>query len=79
VGYGDISPKTAPGQTIAAMVMIIGYSIIVVPTGIVSSALTVAGLSKESREKSVPCAKCGAGGHETDARFCRQCGVSLES
>ncbi|MBL7115952.1 MAG: ion transporter [Kiritimatiellae bacterium] len=77
VGYGDISPKTALGQTIAAMVMIIGYSIIVVPTGIVSSALTVAGMSKESRDKSVACTHCGADGHDADARFCRQCGVAL--
>ncbi|MDP6522577.1 MAG: ion transporter [Kiritimatiellia bacterium] len=78
VGYGDISPKTALGQTIAAMVMIIGYSIIVVPTGIVSSALTVAGMSKESSSKSAQCDQCGTGGHETDARFCRYCGASFE-
>jgi voltage-gated potassium channel len=60
------------------MVMIIGYSIIVVPTGIVSSALTVAGMSKESSSKSAHCDQCSTGGHETDARFCRHCGASFE-
>ena len=78
VGYGDISPKTALGQTIAAMVMIIGYSIIVVPTGIVSSALTVAGMNKEASTEGVFCAQCGTGNHEPDSRFCRQCGVALK-
>jgi voltage-gated potassium channel len=75
VGYGDISPKTPLGQTLASLVMILGYGIIAVPTGIVTSELTAgrydAGVSGQA------CPMCGAEGHAVDARFCRRCGAAL--
>ena len=75
VGYGDIAPGTALGKFLSAMVMILGYAIIAVPTGIVTSELTrVQGLRRGRRE----CPGCGASDHEDDATFCRLCGTSLE-
>ncbi|MHC4624034.1 MAG: ion transporter [Planctomycetota bacterium] len=74
VGYGDISPKTDAGQFLAAMVMILGYSIIAVPTGIVTVEI-----SQAHREKptSQACPKCSAEGHDRDARYCKFCGTRL--
>jgi voltage-gated potassium channel len=73
VGYGDISPKTNLGQLLAAGIMILGYSIIAVPTGIVSVEL-----SRVSSGKQVhPCKDCGAEGHDADAFFCKYCGAEL--
>jgi len=73
VGYGDISPQTSLGQTIATLIMILGYGIIAVPTGIVTAQLAYApeGVSGQS------CPSCGAGGHKLDASFCRKCGARL--
>jgi voltage-gated potassium channel len=74
VGYGDISPQTGLGQTIAAMIMIIGYGIIAVPTGIVTAELS------QTYKKSVStqaCLECGAEGHDSDAKFCKFCGSRL--
>lgn len=76
VGYGDISPKTAFGQTLAALIMIIGYSIIAVPTGIVTADITQR-LKKKSSNR--PCPECGAGSHDGDAEYCKFCGASLQS
>jgi voltage-gated potassium channel len=73
VGYGDISPRTGLGQAMAAMLMIIGYSIIAVPTGIMSAEITHA-----SSISTQACPQCGAEGHETGARFCRRCGASMD-
>ncbi len=74
VGYGDISPKTGFGQTLAALVMIVGYSIIAVPTGIVTAEITQQ-LKKQSRNRS--CTKCGADNHDDDATHCKYCGAYL--
>jgi len=74
VGYGDISPQTDWGQAVAVLIMVLGYGIIAVPTGIVTAELVHPG------EKSVSgqaCAECGAGGHRVDSRFCRFCGSKL--
>ncbi len=74
VGYGDIAPQTILGQMIAAMIMIMGYSIIAVPTGIVS-----AHVARTSMEKpSLSCPECGEKNHAQDAFFCRKCGGKLE-
>ena len=74
VGYGDISPQTAAGQTLAAFLMILGYGIIAVPTGIV----TVEMAEVARREVSTQvCQNCHAQWHEPDARFCRICGTKL--
>jgi len=74
VGYGDISPQTAAGQTLAAFLMILGYGIIAVPTGIV----TVEMAEVARREVSTQvCQNCHTQWHEPDARFCRICGTKL--
>lgn len=74
VGYGDISPGTEFGQFIASLVMLLGYGIIAVPTGIVTVEY-----SKIKREKTNPkiCPNCGATGHDFDAKYCKFCGKKL--
>ncbi len=74
VGYGDISPATGPGQFLAAIVMILGYSIIAVPTGIVTVELSQAYTDKST---SQACPNCSAEGHDRDALFCKFCGQKL--
>lgn len=75
VGFGDITPHTPLGQTIASMTMLIGYSIIAVPTGIVTAELA----HELGREKSLArCANCGRAGHDADSEFCKHCGYKLE-
>ena len=74
VGYGDISPQTALGQAIAAVVMILGYSIIAVPTGIVTAEIAHASSQKVSTQA---CPECSAEGHDADAVFCKFCGGRL--
>jgi voltage-gated potassium channel len=75
VGYGNIAPLTAVGQTLAALLMIMGYGIIAVPTGIVTVEL-----AHQARLADTPagCTSCGAKEHEGDALFCRRCGAHLE-
>jgi voltage-gated potassium channel len=74
VGYGDISPNTGGGQFLAAMVMILGYSIIAVPTGIVTVELAQAYTDKST---SQACPNCSAEGHDRDAQYCKFCGMKL--
>lgn len=74
VGYGDLVPKTVIGQAIATLVMIMGYSIIAVPTGIVG--VEIAQASRLISEASA-CADCGKSGHDADARHCKHCGAVL--
>jgi len=74
VGYGDISPKTGLGQFLASIIMILGYGIIAVPTGIVTVEMTQ-GFKKECTTRA--CHACGAEGHDTDAEHCKFCGVKL--
>lgn len=74
VGYGDISPQTGVGQTIAAVIMIIGYGIIAVPTGIVTTEFVQAykkGVSTQA------CPECSAEGHDVDAIYCKYCGSKI--
>lgn len=75
VGYGDIAPRTALGQTIASLVMILGYGIIAVPTGIVTSELALGNLQHGVSTQSCP--SCSVGAHDVDAKFCRACGSGL--
>ena len=75
VGYGDISPNTPIGQLFASIVMIIGYAIIAVPTGIVTIELAEA--VKKGGGKLKKCLKCGLEIHDSDANFCKNCGNSL--
>ena len=73
VGYGDLSPKTAPGKILASIVMILGYAIIAVPTGIVTAELT-----RSNRQYSTQvCPECHTQDHDADAVFCKFCGARL--
>ncbi len=86
VGYGDIAPQTTPGRVLAVIVMLTGYGIIAVPTGIVTAEMIAA-----ERRGAVPpaagpvagaapprpCPGCGATGHDADARHCKYCGAGL--
>jgi len=76
VGYGDISPLTTAGQTMASMVMILGYGIIAVPTGIVTVEMSHAFGHTVSTQA---CPECSAEGHDADARHCKYCGAMLNS
>ena len=75
VGYGDIAPRTPFGQMLASMVMILGYGIIAVPTGIVTSELTRG--AQIHSVSTQACPACGAGGHDVDAIYCRRCGATM--
>jgi voltage-gated potassium channel len=74
VGYGDISPHTALGQAVSAIIMIIGYGIIAVPTGIITAELTQAYKKNISTQA---CQQCSAEGHDPDAKHCKYCGAGL--
>lgn len=71
VGYGDIAPMTALGQAIAAFIMLVGYSIIAVPTGVVSAEI-VSGQKDKIRKYACP--SCEKEGHSVDAEYCQFCG-----
>ncbi|SFH84505.1 ion transporter [Halpernia frigidisoli] len=71
VGYGDISPVTSGGKFLAIIVMLCGYSIIAVPTGIVSSQFRRQSQSGDS------CDRCGNGENDKNARFCKICGEKI--
>ena len=75
VGYGDLSPRTPFGKILASIVMVIGYGIIAVPTGIVSVELAQATRQKGMTRQSCP--SCAAEGHDPDAVYCKYCGASL--
>lgn len=74
VGYGDIAPSSALGQFIASIVMILGYAIIAVPTGIVTNELVNAGKRSVSTRS---CESCSKEGHDDDADYCKHCGEKL--
>ncbi|MGI2855391.1 ion transporter [Shewanella algae] len=75
VGYGDITPKTDLGQAIAAFTMLLGYSIIAIPTGILTAEISQEmGRSRDLRR----CANCLKTGHDYHARYCNRCGSELE-
>jgi voltage-gated potassium channel len=75
VGYGDISPVTALGQFIAAAIMIMGYVVIAVPTGIVSTELL--NQSNSTQNNTQACLNCSEEGHDDDADYCKYCGEEL--
>ena len=77
VGYGDIAPVTVLGQMIASVIMILGYAIIAVPTGIISSEMFRAGSSRKINVNTQICEKCGCKTHEDDAIYCKICGQHL--
>jgi voltage-gated potassium channel len=75
VGYGDISPQTPLGQFLASIVMILGYSIIAIPTGIVTVEWAQNRTQRPAGAR--PCPDCGLAHHDSDARFCKHCGTRL--
>jgi len=74
VGYGDITPLTTPGRILATLIMIMGYGIIAVPTGIVTLELNEA---NRRRANTKTCPMCSAEGHAHEASFCWRCGANL--
>jgi voltage-gated potassium channel len=75
VGYGDLTPLTGLGKVISSFVMILGYGIIAVPTGIVTAEF-----SRSRRETKIDnriCEHCSTRNHEEDANYCRNCGKGL--
>jgi len=74
VGFGDITPNTALGQFLASFIMILGYSIIAVPTGIISAEIVKAGNLTDNK---MCCNDCKTEIHDEDALFCKYCGKEL--
>ena len=72
VGYGDIAPVTPLGQFVASVIMLLGYAIVAVPTGIVTMELVRGG-----RPGAKVCPACALVSHESDASYCRRCGTHL--
>ena len=75
VGYGDIAPVTALGKFIASIMMFIGYGIIAVPTGIITTEIAIAVRGKKHGHEACP--GCGKEGHDLDAKHCKYCGSVL--
>ncbi len=75
VGFGDVTPTTPLGKCVASVVMLLGYAIIAVPTGIVSAE--IAKVSRRPDASGRSCPGCGIDGHSDTARFCRICGAEL--
>jgi len=75
VGYGDMVPRTDLGRTLASLMMLMGWGILAVPTGIVTSEMTAQRF--RSRFLRRICPGCHGGDHDDDARYCRMCGVAL--
>ena len=76
VGYGDIAPQSVLGKILASLVMILGYGLIAVPTGIVTVELSQAG--RPGVVSTQACPNCGIGGHDSDALYCKHCGAPRE-
>lgn len=81
VGYGDISPQTPLGRLLASGLMILGYGVIAIPTGVFTTELVRASDRSRARLRAAAeqraCGGCGLAGHDPDARFCRRCGDPL--
>jgi voltage-gated potassium channel len=75
VGFGDIVPQTDVGRLVASVVMLMGWGVLAVPTGIVTAEMTSQRLRPTG---SRACSKCGTREHAVDARFCRACGAALD-
>ncbi|MEQ9448449.1 MAG: potassium channel family protein [Rhodospirillaceae bacterium] len=75
VGYGDLAPETPMGRLITAGLILIGYGIIAVPTGIYAAELFSSGRAVRDARA---CGSCGYFGHDPDARYCHQCGHELK-
>ncbi len=74
VGYGDLVPQTGIGKAVASVTMLLGYSILAVPTGIITAELSQ---EMSAHRNLVKCPNCMKNGHESDALFCKHCGSEL--
>lgn len=78
VGFGDLVPQTSLGRALASFVMILGYSIIAVPTGIVSSEMSMVSMEeRKKKQKKLICSMCSNDNHDEDACFCKYCGEKI--
>ncbi len=77
VGFGDITPVSVLGQTIASIIMLLGYSIIAIPTGIVGAEIYKTVDRNKESDATKLCSECGIEGHRFDAKYCRNCGEKL--
>jgi len=77
VGYGDIAPATVLGKFISSVAMLIGYSIIAVPTGIITVEISDA-VKSSQQQKQLTCPSCDYREPDKEARFCKKCGTKLE-
>ncbi|MCP4313736.1 MAG: ion transporter [Bacteroidetes bacterium] len=77
VGYGDIAPATVLGKILASIAMLTGYSIIAVPTGIISVEIGKAVISSRKENRRI-CVECGCKQHDEDAKHCKVCGKPLK-
>ena len=75
VGFGDITPKTELGRFIASCMMLLGWGILAVPTGIVTAEMTVRRIRPPVKTQT--CLRCFTEGQDADARFCKHCGTPL--
>src|SRR5690349_9096144 len=78
VGYGDVVPRTDFGRALASLMMLIGWGVLAVPTGIVTAEMTAQHF-RSRRLFEVRCHGCDTGGHDDDAEFCRKCGAKLRT
>ena len=74
VGYGDLVPQTNLGKAVASITMLLGYSILAVPTGIITAELNQ---EMRTHKSLVKCPNCSKSGHESDAMHCKHCGSEL--
>ncbi|MDC8784897.1 ion transporter [Roseateles koreensis] len=77
VGFGDITPKTDLGRAIASLMMLLGWGILAVPTGIVTSELSAQRFQFPAKITTRSCQACLSEGHQPDSDFCRHCGARL--
>jgi voltage-gated potassium channel len=77
VGYGDITPHTSLGKLIASFMMLLGWGILAVPTGIVTAEMSWQYHARANGQRARTCAACGSAGHAPSARWCQDCGAAL--
>jgi voltage-gated potassium channel len=77
VGYGDIAPGTPLGKAVASLIMIMGYGVLAVPTGIVTTEIALASRVFNRPVSNQACPSCGREGHDADAVHCKHCGAKL--
>ena len=75
VGYGTVVPATVIGKIIASMIMLLGYGIIAVPTGIVTAGI----IRTNKNSSNYSCINCSKEGHDDDAEYCKYCGTSIHN